>query len=52
MTFLLKAGEQAYNQLLDKYSCDEIEGKICYYNVKHWIKKLQKEDKVDVYLVR
>ena len=52
MASLLKAGEQTYNQLSNKYSCDENEGKMCYSNVKHWIKKLQKEDKVDVYWVR
>ncbi|MDO4736705.1 MAG: hypothetical protein Q4B21_06805 [Bacteroidia bacterium] len=33
-------------------TCDENEGKMCYSNIKHWIKKLQKEDKVDVYWVR
>ena len=33
-------GTQAYNKLNDKYNCDENEGKMCYYNVKHWIKKL------------
>ena len=52
MTSLLKAGTQLYNQLANNYSCDENEGKMCYSNVKHWIKKLQKEDKVDVYWVR
>lgn len=51
-TSLLIASGQAYNQLYDKYTCDENEGKMCYSNIKHWIKKLQKEDKVDVYWVR
>ena len=52
MASLLKTGTPPYNQLSDKYNCDENEGKMCYSNVKHWIKKLQKEDKVDVYWVR
>ena len=52
MASLLKTGTLPYNQLSDKYNCDENEGKMCYSNVKHWIKKLQKEDKVDVYWVR
>lgn len=51
-TSLLIASGQAYNQLYDKYTCDENEWKMCYSNIKHWIKKLQKEDKVDVYWVR
>lgn len=52
MASLLKAGEQTYNQLSNKYSCDENDGRMCYFNIKHWIKKLQKEDKVDVYWVK
>lgn len=51
-TSLLIASGQAYNQLYDKYTCDENEGKMCYSNIKHWIKKLQKEDEVDVYWLR
>ena len=51
-TSLLIASGQAYNQLYDKYTCDENEGKMCYSNIKHWIKKLQKEDEVDVYWVK
>ena len=50
-TSLLLAGTQAYNKLYDKYNCDENEGHMCYSNIKHWIKKLQKEDRVDVYWV-
>ena len=52
MTSLLKTGTQSYNQLYNNYNCDENEGKMCYSNIKHWIKKLQKEDKVDVFCVR
>lgn len=52
MTSLLKVGTQSYNQLYNHYNCDENEGKMCYSNIKYWIKKLQKEDKVDVYWVR
>ena len=51
-TSLLLAGTQAYNKLYDKYNCDENEGHMCYSNIKHWIKKLQKEDEVDVYWLR
>jgi len=43
---------QSYNQLSINYNCDSNEGKICFSNIKHWIKKLQKEDKVYVYWVR
>ena len=52
MASLLKAGEQTYNQLFNKYSCDENDGRMCNFNIKHWIKKLQKVDKVDVHWVK
>lgn len=48
----LMAGSQQYSQLFENYRCTENEGNMCYHNARHWISKLQKEDKVDVYWVR
>ena len=33
MASLLKTGTLPYNQLSDKYNCDENEGKMCYSNI-------------------
>lgn len=48
----LMAGSEQYSQLFEKYKCTENEGNMCYQNARHWVSKLQKEDKVDIYWVR
>ena len=48
----LKEGSAQYSEMFTKYACDEKPGNMCYNNARHWIQKLQKEDKVDVYWVR
>lgn len=50
-SFLKEESEQ-YSDMFKKYDCDENPGNMCYHNARHWIQKLQKEDKVDVYWVR
>ena len=49
---VLKEGSEIYSKVIDQYQCAENTGGMCYMNAKHWIKKLQKEDKVDIYWVR
>ena len=49
---VLKEGSEIYSKVIDQYQCAENTGGMCYMNAKHWIRKLQKEERVDVYWVR
>jgi hypothetical protein len=48
----LMTGSKQFSNFIEKYNCEENEGNMCYYNARHWVSKLQKEDKVDVYWIK
>ena len=49
---VLKEGSEIYSRIIAKYQCSENVGGMCYMNARHWVAKLQKEDRADVYWVK